>query len=137
MTEVEILSEIGNNVKAIAEILRKGTSVVKQEDESARTTEYETDYQVVPMGDGKWIATRSSSFDSDDNARPLLRKDIYRGREEIAECEYAHAFMCGGFPIGRDSDRPSKEEWMNERPFPHEVDTFVTEKIFGDKGYLR
>ena len=136
MTELEILYEIGNNVKSIAECLCKNPQVDTCGKESARTTGYETDYKVVPMGDDKRIATRSSNFDSNDGARPLLRKDIYRGREGIAQCEYAHAFMCGGFPIGHDPDRPSKDEWMNERPFPHEVDAFVTEKLFGEKGYL-
>lgn len=62
--------------------------------------------------------------------RPLTRADIYRGKQGEAECEYAHSFMCSGFPTGYDPDRPTKEEWMSQKPFDFEVDRFLSEKLF-------
>lgn len=102
--------------------------------EKNKELDYLPKFRVVSMGDGKFSATRFGPRAKE--GRPLLRKDIYEGRMNIAECEYAHTFMCGGFPHGDDPDRPSKEEWLNEEPYEFEVDTFVTEKLFGEKGYL-
>lgn len=102
--------------------------------EKNKEPDYLPKFRILNMGDNKFSATRFGLRAKE--GRPLLRKDIYEGRMNIAECEYAHAFMCGGFPKGDDPDRPSKEEWLNEEPYEFEVDTFVTEKLFGEKGYL-
>lgn len=102
--------------------------------EKSKEPDYLPKFRILNMGDNKFSATRSRLQAKD--GRPLLRKDIYKDRMNLAESEYAHAFMCGGFPHGDDPDRPSKEEWLNEEPYEFEVDTFVTEKLFGEKGYL-
>lgn len=94
------------------------------------------DFYVIDMGDGILDVTRSRrrAFNGigklSDGARPLTRADIYKGRREIAECEYAHGFMCGGFPRSPDPNRPSEEKWMAMKPNPHEVDEFLSEKLF-------
>ena len=62
--------------------------------------------------------------------RKLTRADIYKGRYGQAESEYAHAFMCGGFPYGKDPTRPTKEEWMAQEPYDFEVDLYLSEKLF-------
>lgn len=93
-----------------------------------KKTEYGESYRVVDLGDGEIMVTRSSYFAKD--GRKLTRADIYKGRREEAECEYAHAFMCGGFPLKPDPKRPSEEEWMSEEPFPFEVDKYISDKMF-------
>lgn len=93
--------------------------------------EYGVSFRVVDMGDGEMLVTRSDSFSKD--GRKLRRSDIYAGRWEEAASEYAHEFMCGGFPTKPDPKRPSEEEWMAEEPYPHEVDRYITEKLFPRK----
>ena len=90
------------------------------------------DFYVIDMGEGKKDATRSRmrAFMGTHHP-PLTRRDLYRGRMGEAECEYAHAFMCGGFPKGHDPERPSKDEWLDQKPYDFEVDRFVSEKLFG------
>lgn len=86
------------------------------------------DFYVIDMGDGEKDVTRSRLRvfrGSRMKGQPLKRRDIYRGRMEEAECEYANEFMCGGFPIGEDPQRPSRDEWLDEKPFSFEVDKFV------------
>lgn len=90
---------------------------------------YGTEFFVVDLGQGETIVTRSSNLASEPTARKLLRSDIYKGREEDAENEYAHQFICGGFPKGSDPKRPSREEWMGSPPYSHEVDKFFTVKV--------
>ena len=92
---------------------------------------YGVDYHVVDLGDGNFTVTRSKSFSKD--GRKLTRADIYKGRWEEAASEYAYMFMCGGFPTKPDPKRPSEEEWMAEEPYPHEVDRYITEKLFPRK----
>lgn len=93
-------------------------------------------YYVIEMPGGRLDVTRSRLrvFDQfghvRDGVRPLTRADIYRGRYGEAVCEYAHAFMCSGFPTEYDPDRPTKEEWMSQKPFDFEVDRFLSEKLF-------
>lgn len=89
---------------------------------------YGTRFFIVECSDGiKWV-TRSKNENT--YGRPLTREELYRGWMDEAECEYAHAFMCGGFPTKPDPDRPTKEEWLAEEPYEYEVDRFVTKKIF-------
>ena len=97
------------------------------------------DYYVIEMPDGRFEVTRSrlrvfTQFARHlrNYVRPLTRADIYRGRNEEAECEYAHAFMCSGFPTVYDPDRPTKDNWMSQRPFAFEVDRFLSEKLFAE-----
>lgn len=92
-------------------------------------TDYGARFFVVDLGDGKRDATRSKIRSSD--GVPLTRRILYRGRMEQAECEYAHSFMCCGFPTCPDSNRPTKDEWLDKEPFEFEVDKFVSEKLFG------
>ena len=101
---------------------------VKEEASKGKSTDYGESFRVVDMGDGEMLVTRSGSFSKD--GRKLKRSDIYAGRWGEAASEYAHAFMCGGFPMKPDSKRPSEEEWMDDEPFPHEVDRYITEKLF-------
>ena len=95
------------------------------------------DYYVIEMPGGRLNVTRSRlrvfdqfGYHVRDHVRPLTRADIYRGRYDEAACEYAHSFMCSGFPTKYDPDRPSKEEWMSQKPFDFEVDRFLSEKLF-------
>jgi len=93
-----------------------------------------TDFYVIDMGGGEKQATRSRLrvFPASGRSHPpLTRRDLYRGRMGEAECEYAHAFMCGGFPMEHDPKRPSKDEWLDQKPYDFEVDRFVSEKLFG------
>ena len=77
--------------------------------------------------DFKWV-TRSKNMRT--HGHPLTRKELYERRWEEAECEYAHSFMCGGFPTKPDPARPTKEEWLAKEPFKYEVDKFISEKLF-------
>ena len=91
------------------------------------------DFYVIDMGDGEKEATRSRLrvFSANGSSHPpLTRRDLYRGRMGEAECEYAHAFMCGGFPNVHDPERPSKDEWLDQKPYEFEVDKFVTDMLF-------
>ena len=92
-------------------------------------------FYVVNMGDGRMDVTRSRRRGKDGH--PLTRRLLYQqaGRMCVAESEYAHQFMCGGFPYKHDSDtgRPTKDEWLDSVPFDYEVDTFMTEKLFPDQ----
>lgn len=92
------------------------------------------DFYVIDMGGGEKQATRSRLrvFSANGSSHPpLTRRDLYKGRMGEAECEYAHAFMCGGFPKVHDPERPSKDEWLDQKPYDFEVDSFVSEKLFG------
>lgn len=92
------------------------------------------DFYVIDMGGGEKQATRSRLrvFSASGRSHPpLTRRDLYRGRMGEAEYEYAHAFMCGGFPMEHDPERPSKDEWLDQKPYDFEVDRFVSEKLFG------
>ncbi len=86
------------------------------------------------MGEGteRPYVTRSKLLA--EYGRKLTRADIYAGRFGEAQCEYAHAFMCGGFPTESDLTRPTKEQWMSEEPFPFEVDKYISEKLFPKYG---
>lgn len=95
---------------------------------------YGEDYYVVDLGDGHTVVTRYRDLAREPTARKLLRSDIYKGREEDAEDEYAHQFICGGFPKERDPKRPSREEWMGSPPYSHEVDKFFTVKVLEGGG---
>lgn len=88
---------------------------------------YGTDFRVIDIDRKK--VSRATEFAKD--GRPLTRRELYAGREGVAECEYAHEFMCGGFPTEDTPDRPSKDEWMNATPHPFEVDEYLSEKLFG------
>lgn len=94
------------------------------------------DFHVIDRGDGDTDVTRSrirvfSAYGTKfDNVRLLTRRDIYRDRYAQAQCEYAHAFMCSGFPTGPDPDRPSEDTWLDEAPFSFEVDRYLAEKLF-------
>ena len=94
------------------------------------------DFYVIDMGEGMKSATRSRTrISGGERHPPLTRRDLYRGRMDKAEREYAHSFMCSGFPIGNDPNRPSKDEWLDKKPFDFEVDEFVSEKLFGERNY--
>lgn len=82
---------------------------------------------IVDIGDKKYV-TRSVA--RPDSARPLTRRELYDGRMGEAQREYAHAFMCTGFPTKEDPTRPTMEAWLAEEPFEFEVDKFVSEKLF-------
>lgn len=120
--------------KAIADVKTQRLKDVKAEASKGKSTDYGESFRVVDMGDGEMLVTRCGSFAKD--GRKLNRSDIYAGRWEEAASEYAHAFMCGGFPTKPDPRRPSEEEWMKEEPFPHEVDRYITEKLFPRKSSL-
>lgn len=93
-----------------------------------KDNDYGARFFVIECSDGiKWV-TRSK--DQNTDGRPLTRNELYRGWMDEAECVYAHAFMCGGFPTKHDPDRPTKEEWLAEEPHEYEVDRFVTKKLF-------
>ena len=91
--------------------------------------DYGPRFFVVDLGDGVKDATRSKTRISD--GVPLTRRLLYRGRMEQAAFEYAHSFMCGGFPTKPDQTRPTKDEWLDKEPYEFEVDKFVSEKLFG------
>lgn len=94
---------------------------------------YGVDFHVVDLGDGKLDATRSFGrihSCSGVHHPPLTRRQLYRGRREEALCNYTHEFMCMDFPKEPDPKRPSEEEWMGMKPFPWEIDEFLTEKLF-------
>ena len=114
--------------KAITDAKMQRIKEVKAEASNGKSTDYGESFRVVDMGDGEILVTRANSFSKD--GRKLKRSDIYVGRWEEAECEYSHAFMCAGFPTKPDPKRPSEEEWMAEEPFPHEVDRYITDKMF-------
>lgn len=104
----------------------------KSEDQKDPPT-YGVDFHVVDLGDGKLDATRSFNriHSSSGVDHPFLtRRQLYRGRREEALCNYTHEFMCMDFPREPDPKRPSEEEWMDMKPFPWEVDEFLTEKLF-------
>ena len=114
--------------KAITDVKMQRLKDVESEASKGKSTGYGESFRVVDMGDGEMLVTRSDSFAKD--GRKLRRSDIYSGRWEEAASEYAHAFMCGGFPTKPDPKRPSEEEWMAEEPYPHEVDRYITDKMF-------
>ena len=117
--------------KAITDVKMQRLKDVKAEASKGKSTYYGESFRVVDLGDGEMFVTRSDSFSKD--GRKLKRYDIYAGRWEEAASEYARAFMCGGFPTKPDPKRPSEEEWMAEEPCPHEVDRYITEKLFPRK----
>lgn len=92
-------------------------------------------FYVVDMGDGRMDVTRSRHRGKDGH--PLTRRLLYQqaGRMDVAESEYAHQFMCGGFPYKHDSGtgRPTRDEWLDDVPFTYEVDAFMAEKLFPDQ----
>ena len=96
------------------------------------------DFYVVDMGDGMLSATRSKLrvlVNGKPKCRMLTRRELYKDDMGRAECAYCHEFMCGAFPAGDDPERPSKDEWLDMRPYPHEVDEFLTRKLFGGAAY--
>ena len=96
--------------------------------------DYGSRFYVLDWVEGRKVVTRSKvRAKHNEGCRVLTRNDIYNGRMEKAQCEYAHAFMCGGFPSSPDPTRPSKEEWLSEEPYEFEVDEFISEKLFQDK----
>ena len=117
--------------KAITDLKMQRLEEAKAEASKGKSTDYGESFRVVDMGDGEMLVTRADSFAKD--GRKLTRADIYRGRWEEAASEYAHAFICGGFPTKPDPERPSEEEWMAEEPYPHEVDRYITDKMFPGK----
>lgn len=91
-------------------------------------------FYIVDMGDGIRNVTRSRMRAHPDFS-PLTRRLLYEktGRHEEALCNYTHQFMCCDYPSKPDPARPSKDEWMDEKPFPHEVDEFVTDMLWPDQ----
>ena len=124
----EVVNWLVNNIK---ERLLNARRLVSE----AGDTDTLDDFYVIDMGDGEKNATRSRLrvFHGDVSRHtPLTRRDLYRGRMGEAECEYAHAFMCGGFPKVSDPERPSRDEWLDQKPYGFEVDKFVTDMLFGE-----
>lgn len=131
MTEVEfkLLEGISYSLKEIVMEMKESNRLLGgRKSNDIKPGEYGESFRVVGLGDGEKMVTRSSSFAKD--GRKLTRADIYKGRWEEAASEYAHAFMCGGFPTKPDPKRPSEEEWMAEEPYPYEVDRYITDKMF-------
>ena len=115
--------ETGGLGKSIQNILKEPAPGPNDDDK-----DYGTRFFVVECSDDvKWV-TRSKI--QRQGNRPLSRKELYNGRWLEAESEYAHSFMCGGFPTKPDPDRPSKEDWLAEEPFEFEVDYFISQKLF-------
>lgn len=115
----QAMSELADHIDELPEADTKA--------DSRKDDDYDTGFYVVDMPEWKEV-TRSRTRGK--NHPMLTRRDLYNGRMDIAECNYAHEFMCNAFPSDDDPDRPSKDEWLDMKPHPFEVDEFLSEKLF-------
>jgi len=108
---------------------RRESQATPENAKASAAGRYGETFYVVDMGDGIKQATRSTIM-APPGSKPVTRRMIYEGRWEEAANNYGHQFMCSGFPINPEPDRPMRDEWLDSPPFPHEMDEFVTDMIW-------
>lgn len=129
---VEDYHQLGVTAQAMSELADRIHELPEADTkaDSQKDDDFSADFYVIDMHDAGKDVTRSLRRISDVKSVKLTRRDLYKGRMDIAECNYAHEFMCGAFPSDDDPDRPSKDEWLDMKPHPFEVDEFLSEKLF-------
>jgi len=124
---IEDYHELGRTVDSMHDLADKIDELAVTGADSQKDDDYDTGFYVIDMP--KWKEVTRSRTRGKNHPR-LTRRDLYNGRMDIAECNYAHEFMCNAFPSDDDPDRPSKDRWLDMAPYPFEVDEFLSEKLF-------
>lgn len=121
-------------LKNALEYLTKDAVDYKEHTPSKQFSNVGESFYLIDMGGDKGVVATRSEYryrsEDADSARPLLRKDIYRGPfADRAESEYAHSYLCSGFGDGDGKILPTKEQWMDMVPDFFEVDRFITDAL--------